>query len=227
MTPFTKRYATESQAARAMANWLWLTSLTSSGVILPHATRTGAEVVMDRLPGRSPSNAEDLRLVAWALGVLHVAAHRRLGSHRLDAAFHDQQTGVSISDFVASRRTVLAETEAPIAEIVSRPAAIYKDANIRNVLLTAEGDVALVDFDDLTLAPVGYDLAKLVVSTAMTHGPLPRTVTNQLLDAYNDALSDARVACQPTHFDHYTSLHGVLTAPYLGRHGYRYPWSPQ
>ena len=40
---------------------------------------------------------------------------------------------------------------------------------MRNVLVTPSGP-ALVDFDDLTLAPFGYDLAKLVVSTAMTFG---------------------------------------------------------
>ena len=53
------------------------------------------------------------------------------------------------------------------------PAAFYKDANPRNFLITPDGLPVTIDFDDLTLAPFGYDLAKLVVTLAMTYGALP------------------------------------------------------
>lgn len=226
MTSYTKPYATPAEAARAMANWRWLTSLDHSGVTLPHATQHHCEVVMNRLPGHHPTSHTELETVARALGHLHQAANRRLGDHRIDTDFHDHQTGISITDFITPRARVLADTEIPVDEITRRPAAIYKDTNIRNVLV-ADDTVALVDFDDLTLAPVGYDLAKLIVSAAMTHGPLPQGVIDQLLDAYNDALEPAGIATDPAHLTTYTGLHGVLTAPYLGRNGYHHPWRDQ
>jgi aminoglycoside/choline kinase family phosphotransferase len=99
------------------------------------------------------------------------------------------------------------------------PAALYKDANIRNFILTQHG-VAMVDFDDLTLAPFGYDLAKLIVTTAMTHGR--SGAVDAALAAYN-----ARVdtnACPPHRLHAYAEFHHTLTARYLGHNGYRHPW---
>ena len=58
--------------------------------------------------------------------------------------------------------------------------------------MTATGP-AIVDFDDLTLAPFGYDLAKLVVSTAMTHGPLPaEAITAALVRLHHRAARQYR-----------------------------------
>ncbi|WP_246835242.1 phosphotransferase [Micromonospora sp. MH33] len=53
----------------------------------------------------------------------------------------------------------------------SPPTAFYKDPNIRNYLVDGE-DIAVVDFDDLTLAAFGYDLAGLLVTASMTYGRL-------------------------------------------------------
>jgi aminoglycoside/choline kinase family phosphotransferase len=68
-------------------------------------------------------------------------------------------------------------------ELAGLPAVIHKDANIRNFILTEAG-VAIVDFDDLTLAPYAYDLTKLIVSTATTFGRATRS-----LCAFRNAIS--------------------------------------
>jgi aminoglycoside/choline kinase family phosphotransferase len=90
--------------------------------------------------------------------------------------------------------------------------------------------VGIVDFDDLTLAPFGYDLAKLIVSAAMTYGRLPKSTLDDCLNAYNDA---AQTACDPYDVDlgcsfedlvQYSEIHHVLTSGYLGRHGYIHTW---
>ena len=65
------------------------------------------------------------------------------------------------------------------------PAAFYKDANPRNLLITPDGTPVTIDFDDLTLAPFSYDLAKLIVTLAMTHGPIHGTAITEALIAYN------------------------------------------
>jgi aminoglycoside/choline kinase family phosphotransferase len=92
---------------------------------------------------------------------------------------------------------------------------------LRNILLTDHG-VALVDFDDLTLAPFGYDLAKLIVSTGMTYGQLAPSLVADTLTAYNTRVGAN--ACTINRLHRYAELHGSLTAPYLHRNGYRYPW---
>jgi hypothetical protein len=44
-----------------------------------------------------------------------------------------------------------------------------------------DGTPVTIDFDDLTLVPFCYDLAKLIVTLAMTHGPIPcATITEAL-----------------------------------------------
>ncbi|WP_158226961.1 phosphotransferase [Amycolatopsis vastitatis] len=109
----------------------------------------------------------DLDAAAGALGRIHAAAH----TQALHGASLDQPyaaPGLVITDFITPRAAALQHLPLPIAEL---PVAFYKDANIRNFLRTDDG-IAVVDFDDLTLAPFGYDLAKLIISTAMTFGRL-------------------------------------------------------
>ncbi|GGV43538.1 hypothetical protein GCM10010182_80250 [Actinomadura cremea] len=113
-----------------------------------------------------------------------------------------------------------------IEEARNAPAAIYNDANPRNFMLDGHR-VFTVDHDRLTLAPFGYDLAQLITSLAMTHGPLPSVLIVEALAAYNRALSGP-----PHHIPEvrwpdlmaWAEVHHVLTSPYLGRHGYRYGW---
>src|SRR6266536_3346157 len=93
-------------------------------------------------------------------------------------------------------------------------------------LITADGPI-IVDADDLALAPFGYDLAKLVVTLAMTHGPLSTAAIHQALDAYNQAACRhhrglGRVGL-PTLLA-WAEIHHILTSPYLGRDGYRHGW---
>ncbi|HEU5472719.1 MAG TPA: phosphotransferase [Actinophytocola sp.] len=161
-------------------------------------------------------------MLAATLGRLHAAAYRRhLHAARLDEPFPTQD-GLIISDFISPRRTALEKIPLPVNGL---PAALYKDANIRNFLLTADG-AAIVDFDDLTLAPFGYDLAKLLVSTAMTHGRIDRHQADSALAAYNShtAQEGPQTTCSVEQLRVYAEFHHLLTGPYLGRNGYRYPW---
>jgi hypothetical protein len=58
-----------------------------------------------------------------------------------------------------------------------------------NILITSIGRPVTVDIDDLTLAPFGYDLVKLVVTLAMTHGRLPGNALGRALGAAPTATS--------------------------------------
>jgi hypothetical protein len=214
MNTFVKQYPDARRAAAAVAHLGWLSAL-HSGVRLPALRyHRGTQVGLEHLDGRTPG-PNDLPVLARALGQLHATAHGRdLHRARLDEPYRSR--GLPIADFITPRRDALHRQPVPHHGL---PAALYKDANIRNFLITSDG-VAIVDFDDLTLAPFGYDLAKLIVTTAMTHGePGP---VDAALTAYN-----ARVgpnACPPHRLHIYAELHHVLTAGYLGRNGYRHPW---
>lgn len=228
---FTKRYTDPDRRAAARAHHAWLTVL-NTDLRLPRILRADQHsLVFEFLPGRTGLPG-DLPQLAAALGRLDAAAHRRYLHAAILREPHHPPGGPRIPDFPTPRRAALARAAvdagipAPsIARILDRladlPAALYKDANPRNFLLTPEG-VAVVDFDDLTLAPFGYDLAKLVVTMSMTYGRLdPRMLLNAV-DAYN-----AEIA--PLHVDSgtfmvCTELHHLLTCRYLGRHGYRHPW---
>jgi len=107
------------------------------------------------------------------------------------------------------------------------PAAFYKDANPRNFLITPDGTPVTIDFDHLTLAPLGYDLAKLIVTTAMTHGPLPATGIAQALDAYNTAVRQ-HTATVPVTWDelmNWAEIHHILTTRYASDGRYPHLWN--
>jgi hypothetical protein len=216
MSIFVKLYANPRDAATAADHLMWLDRL-RSGVRLP-ALRMVARrrLVLEHLTGHQP-DPSDLPDLATALGKLHNAAHaRQLHPASLD---RPHKTGeLTVIDFVSPRRGALTLCPVPYLGL---PAAIYKDANLRNFLITGDG-IALVDFDDLTLAPFGYDLAKLIVTAAMTHGRPPESTVSATLDAYNAQVGDN--ACPPERLRAYAELHHLLTARYLHRHGYRHPW---
>ncbi|MGH3754923.1 MAG: phosphotransferase, partial [Pseudonocardiaceae bacterium] len=177
---FVKRYRDPDRAAAARVHLEWLAKL-GCGVRLPALRSAGSHHLVFEHLGDSRPGPDDLGALAEALGRLHAAAWtRHLRSARLDEPF-PAPGGLVISDFVTARRKALHRMPMPAAGL---PVAIYKDANIRNFLLT-DTCVALVDFDDLTLAPFGYDLAKLVVTTAMTHGPLDPRRLEAALEVYN------------------------------------------
>ena len=220
---YVKHYADPARAVTAGAHLTWLTQL-GSGVRLPHLHGgTAKHLILEHLDGR-PVQPADLEHVATVLGRLHGTAHTR----ELHAAHLDQDyatsIGLTIRRFPAGREHVLTDADTGLTEL---PAALYKDCNLRNVVITADGP-ALVDFDDLTLAPFGYDLAKLVVSTAMTHGRLTTDQIRAALHAYNVAVHHTgahTAACTWPHLTRYTEIHHRLTARYVGRNGYQHPWS--
>lgn len=226
MTPlvYVKQYAEPARGVAARAHWRWLAGL-DSGVRLPHLhPGTGRHLVSEHLPGVQPRPG-DLAALADTLGRLHAAAYRReLHTARLDQPYRTA-TGLVIGDFYTTRPAVLASL--PDGYAADWPAAIYKDANIRNFVITCAGP-AIVDFDDLTLAPFGYDLAKLVVSIAMTYGRIPAETITGALQIYNAHTTNAAgppARCPPNRLRLFAELHHALTARYLYRHGYRHPWT--
>ena len=107
------------------------------------------------------------------------------------------------------------------------PAAFYKDANPRNFLITPDGLPVTVDFDDLTLAPFGYDLAKLVVTLAMTYGALPGEQIAAALCAYNTAAA-RQCAALPgvtwAELMNWAEIHHILTSRYAADGRYPRRW---
>ncbi|GLW67456.1 hypothetical protein Arub01_56990 [Actinomadura rubrobrunea] len=186
---------------------------------------------------------QDLPALACLLGDLHrVAYEHELHRARLDRPHHTT-TGVTIPDFVSHRRIAiirlltqravpepalsLSDAMNALDETLAGPAAFYKDSNPRNFLISTNGPV-LVDFDTVTLAPLGYDLAKLIVTLAMTHGPIPDHQIRTALTTYNTALTHAIRELQPVPWKTlmtWAAIHHVLTSPYLGRGGYRHRWT--
>ncbi|TYB38195.1 phosphotransferase [Micromonospora sp. AP08] len=227
---FVKRYDDPERCAAAAAHHTWLTGL-DSGVRLPALVARNVQyLIFERLPGHTPK-PRDLPRVAAALGRLHAAAHR----HELQAASLDQphitSTGLVIPDFASPRQEALHRAAAAagvhgstIDAVLNRarqPAAFYKDPNIRNYLANGNG-VAVVDFDDLTLAPFGYDLAGLLVTASLTYGRLNNRWLYRCLDTYRVAVAPQLSSLAD--LQQYAELHYLLTLRHLGRNGYRHPW---
>ncbi|MGQ0776297.1 MAG: phosphotransferase [Pseudonocardiales bacterium] len=218
---FAKRYQDPHRAAAATAHRDWLARL-ECGVRVP-ALRSAEphQLVFEHLGHQQPGPG-DLEVLTQALGRMHAAAYtRQLHAARLNEPF-SAPCGLVITDFVTPRRDVMDRLPLLVAGL---PAAFYKDSNIRNFLLTDNG-VTIVDFDDLTLAPFGYDLAKLVVSTAMTHGRLDPNEIEQALQTYNTHTTQPQIdtTCSTEQLRLYTEFHHLLTTRYLHRNGYRHTW---
>lgn len=234
---FTKVYNTPEDRARAVRHHAWLTEH------VPAFRQPGIEAVGETsidfayVHGRHP-DTRDLPMLAALLGDAHGAAWvSDLHRARLDVAH-------PLPDFLAPRLAALdarrrtshlngdhdlAAAKKLLRAVAVGPVAFYKDTNPRNIIITEQGVPVIVDVDDLTLAPFGYDLAKLVVTLAMTYGPLPMEAIRDALAIYNRAVMehDARLeGIGMTQLLSHAELHRVLTAPYLGHGGYRHPWPP-
>jgi Ser/Thr protein kinase RdoA (MazF antagonist) len=229
---WSKRYRSLAAAQRAAAHHRWLAA--AGGVRLPALVAVAAEgpsLVLERVAGAAPASAAELQIVAHAIGRWHatladgVLAGRRateplafangtipafLDARRVAALAAALAPGALVSDGDLARVAALAAAAEP---------SIYKDANVRNVLIDA-GKVVHVDFDDLTLAPAGYDLAKLAVSWAMTHGRRPALAA--LLAAYNAGAG--RELCTPDPFALWIELHHMLSWRHRARAGYAHAW---
>lgn len=225
MTPvYVKHYADPQRAAAAVAHHAWLIGI-DSGVRLPRLLDAGAGRLTFEHLGYRHTRPHDLPVLADTLGALHAAAHRdHLSGASLDQPFTTTAPDgsvLTIRDFFTPRSHV---RDWLPAQLTGAPVALYKDANLRNFLLTDTG-VAVLDFDDLTLAPFGYDLAKLVVSTAMTFGALPPELVDHALTAYNDRLDACPLArCTRADLHSYAEIHHQLTRAYLHCNGYHHPW---
>jgi hypothetical protein len=209
-------------------------------VRIPAIIRTRpTEIDFEHLEGHH-SGPGDILLTADLLGHQHATAYaRELHAARLDT--RHCINGITISDFTHSRRgrihqafasgTVTDSLLTPatadqwLAHAATLPAALYKDANPRNFLIDGTR-VAVIDFDSLTLAPFGYDLAKLIVTTTMTTGPLPDNTINLALDTYNRHPRSLGIpTCSLSEFAAWTEFHHILTQPYLGTNGYQFAWN--
>jgi hypothetical protein len=218
---FVKRYQRSEQAIESVQNYRWLKGLDC--IRVPELLRAGTDVIEYEYLSGHPLRQSDLAATAMEIGRLGGEAYRqRLCEARLDRLFHDA-SGIDIPDFFTPRRS-LANVDRVDCQL---PVTVYKDANVRN-FLQLRTELAIVDFDDLTLAPFGYDLAKLVVSAAMTFGDATQQWVREMLDVYNLSATDtagADVSCTPDAFVDFLDIHDELTRKYLGRHGYRYSWS--
>ncbi|MER6010182.1 phosphotransferase [Streptomyces bluensis] len=238
---FTKPYATEAERVTAQRNHEWL-SRHAGPMALPPITGSGLREL--RFAWADGRHAEpcDLERVARHLGSCHEAAWRS-SLHKARLATAHVSDGHVIAGFVGPRTSALCQRfrEGHIASAqaldaaltllrrtADRPVAFYKDTNPRNILIALSGPPVTIDTDDLTLAPFGYDLAKLVVTLSMTYGSLPIEQIDRALTAYNLAAAAHHAQLGQTTLTQlmeYAELHGTLTAPYLGRGGYRWPWT--
>jgi hypothetical protein len=222
-----KRYNSTADLWRAVDNHHWLAA---AGLPVPQLIKieaTTGSLGFERVEGRHATSITDLEQVATQLGHWH----RRLARGSL-ASETGSPSLRRIEPFLPSREQPLRTLQVPgrlidaskigaVAALAGQsPTSVYKDVNVRNVLV-GEGEIHHVDFDDLSLAPAGYDLAKLLVSWAMTHGSRPPI--ESLLSTYNGAAD--RGFCDPDAFAVWIEIHHVLTSRYVNGGSYRYLWS--
>jgi Ser/Thr protein kinase RdoA (MazF antagonist) len=237
-----KRYANPAARNRAYANYRWLAAL-GSPIRLPGLVPVDDQdcLAFEQVEGRHAMPA-DLRMLADHLGDVHGAAYvRDLHRARLGQPHHTQ-AGHVLPSFPDGRlKAVARELQAgtvlgarpPVAcaqRLIAGadgPVAYYKDANLRNFLITAAGNPVTIDFDDLTLAPFGYDLAKLIVTLDMTHGPIPAQGIATALSAYNAATARHWPGLPGVTWDelmNWAEIHHILTSRYAADGRYSYRW---
>ena len=240
--PFVKHYPSSAARQAAEANYRWLAE-PGSRVRLPELTAASGPVLcFERIDGRC-ARPEDLGILAAHLGEVHGSAYvaelhqaqlnqpyRAIRGHVLPSFPHRRVNAVArelragnvpgnVLMSVAHAQRLLAEADGP--------AAFYKDANPRNFLITPEGLAVTIDFDDLTLAPFGYDLAKLVVTLAMTYGALPGEQIAAALTAYNTAAMrncGALPGVTWAELMNWAEIHHILTSRYAADGRYPCRW---
>jgi hypothetical protein len=220
---FTKQYACAQARSEAVENYAWLAGAAST-LTLPAIQSNDAHwIEFEHVDGHH-LGPTDLPAYAGHLGAAHAEAWAAELRHaRLDEAY-EPPGRAPVRDFITPRNHLVDTPE--LQALAHGPVAFYKDANLRNTLVTDTGTLVTVDFDSLTLAPFGYDLAKCVVSLAMTYGQLPDMHLRLAWARYNTAAA-ARERCLTTAWPTFLAmadLNARLTAPYLGRHGYTHPW---
>jgi len=242
MTDYVKRYPDGSRRSRAADHYRWLASI-GSPLLLPELRAAGRlDLRFERIDGRHARPA-DLTLLAAHLGAVHATAYcRELRGARLGQPFHTAG-GYVIPSFTCRRMDAVERemrsghvldstlTAGQAQRLLARadgPAAFYKDANLRNFLITPAGNPVTIDFDGLTLAPFGYDLAKLVVSLAMTYGPLPAELIAGALNGYNTAVAAQTAEVPDVTWDelmNWAEIHHILTSRYAADGRYPCRWN--
>ena len=240
--PFVKHYPSLAARQAAQANYRWLAGL-HSRPRLPELTAANGPVLgFERIDGRC-ARPEDLGMLAAHLGDVHGSAHaaelhqarlnqpyRAVNGHMLPSFPHRRVDAVArelrAGNVPGNGLMSIARAQRLLAR-ADGPAAFYKDANPRNFLITPDGLAVTVDFDDLTLAPFGYDLAKLVVTLAMTYGSLPGEQIAAALCAYNTAAA-RQCAALPgvtwTELMNWAEIHRILTSRYAADGRYPRRW---
>ncbi|MDF9814037.1 phosphotransferase [Streptomyces sp. SPB162] len=236
---FTKHYATPERAAKAVRHYRWINEH-AKPLQQPALYTVGPDsLTFERIEGR-PVRPEDLPRLAELLGHAHGAAWASDLQSASPGIPHHFQDGTTFDEYLGPRQIALRRRHEQgylpnkaalhamlglLEETARGPWAFYKDSNPRNFIITSTGDIVTVDTDDLSLAPLGYDLAKLIATLHLTYGPLTDQAVNAALLAYNAAAlrHDARLGTTDRNqLDSSLALHTVLTAPYVGRNGYRY-----
>ncbi|MET8008995.1 phosphotransferase [Streptomyces sp. NPDC059169] len=241
LPPFTKHYETPERAAAAVRHYRWINEH-AKPLRQPALKVIGpASLTFERVEGRSV-RPEDLPRTAELLGHAHGAAWRSdLQAASLNTP-HRFQDGTTFDEYLGPRKVALRRRHEQgylpnkvslhsmlglLEETAQGPCAFYKDSNPRNFIITPAGDIVTVDTDDLSLAPMGYDLAKLVATLLLTYGPLASEAIDDACDIYSQALRQHAPQLDPIdreRLDDGLALHAVLTAPYLGRNGYCHIW---
>jgi Ser/Thr protein kinase RdoA (MazF antagonist) len=239
-----KHYPDIAARQRAEANYRWLTGLNGPAHLPALLGASGTDLCFEHIDGHH-AHPEDLTMLATHLGDVHGAAYAAELHHaRLDSAHHTAGRHV-IPGFADARMPAVARElstgNVPGAALtlpeVQRlltdadgPAAFYKDANPRNFVITPAGTPVTIDFDDLTLAPFGYDLAKLIVTLVMAHGPLIAPSIAEALHAYNAAAAKhcaTLPSVSQTELMNWAEIHHILTSRYAADDHYPYHWNEQ
>ncbi len=236
---FTKHYSDPQRCAAAVRHYAWLAAH-ARPLRQPELRVIGPRhLAFDEIDGRH-AQPRDLPLLAAMMGDAHGAAWTgELHRARLNQT-HPLPGGFRLHDYVASRTLVLQrrweqgflanyqamrDMTALLRRSATGPVAFYKDSNPRNFLITQAGEIYTVDVDDLTLAPFGYDLAKLIHTLALAHGPLEPNQVREALGRYNEAAMGHHPSLGSTHSKRladFLQLHRALTAPYEDRPHYPY-----
>jgi hypothetical protein len=239
--PFVKHYPSSAGRQAAEANYRWLAGLQSRMRLPELMAASGPVLCFERIDGRC-ARPEDLVMLAAHLGDVHGSAYvTELHQARLNQPYRPVR-GPMLPSFPHRRVDAVARElragNVPGSELMSAahaqrllagadgPAAFYKDANPRNFLIT-DGLAVTVDFDDLTLAPFGYDLAKLVVTLVMTYGALPGEQIAAALCAYNTAAARHCAALSGvtwTELMNWAEIHHILTSRYAADGRYPRRW---
>jgi hypothetical protein len=240
--PFVKHYPSPAARQAAEANYHWLAGLQSRLCLPELAAASGLVLCFERIDGRC-ARPEDLVMLAAHLGDVHGSAYAtELHQARLNQPYCAVR-GHMLPSFPHRRVNAVARElragNVPGNGLISvaraqrllvdadGPAAFYKDANPRNFLITPGGLPVTIDFDDLTLAPFGYDLAKLVVTLAMTYGGLPGEQIAAALCAYNTAAA-RQCAALPgvtwAQLMNWAEIHHILTSRYAADGRYPRRW---